>query len=82
VLASGFLDFIRIADAEEQVYYRNAAAELLKTLCSPRYLGLYRPEVSILVEGSRAKNVQDVGTIYGDYYFLEAIARWLDQWVE
>jgi unsaturated chondroitin disaccharide hydrolase len=82
VLASGFLDFSRIADAEEQVYYRNAAAELLKTLCSPRYLGLYRPEVSILVEGSRAKNVQDVGTIYGDYYFLEAIARWLDQWVE
>jgi unsaturated chondroitin disaccharide hydrolase len=82
IAASAFIDFSRLCAGGEQEFYRAAAAHTLKALCSPRYLGLYRPEVSILVEGSRAKNAQDVGTIYGDYYFLEAIARWLGQWVE
>lgn len=82
IAASAFIDFSRFSEGGEQEFYRAAAAHALKALCSPRYLGLYRPEESILVEGSRAKNAQDVGTIYGDYYFLEAIARWLGQWVE
>jgi unsaturated chondroitin disaccharide hydrolase len=75
IVASALLELAGLAEAGE--VYRELAVDMLNMLASPQYLALGHPEQSLLRHGSHSHSGQDKGLIYGDYYFLEAIARWL-----
>jgi hypothetical protein len=77
IAASGLLDLARSAGAAKRDIYRAAALRILRTLATA-----YRPESpsisSILTHsvGGKPQNAEvDVGLIYADYYFIEAILR-------
>ncbi len=81
IAASGLLELcLRTPDAALQSRYRQAAEKILDSLCSPAYLTRGTPMKSILAHatGSKAANSEvDVALIYGDYYFVEALLRYL-----
>jgi len=61
-------------------HYREKAVQLLKVLCSPRYLAPAGSTDCFLLRhstGHKPHNSEiDVPLIYGDYYFLEALWRY------
>ncbi len=61
-------------------HYREKAVQLLKALCSPRYLAPARSTDCFLLRhstGHKPHNSEiDVPLIYADYYFLEALWRY------
>ncbi|HYZ89783.1 MAG TPA: glycoside hydrolase family 88 protein [Myxococcales bacterium] len=67
-----------VGDAATRDRYLQAANRMLDALASPAYLAEGTANPAILLHGSkdvpRNKGV-DVGLIYGDHYFLEALAR-------
>ncbi len=75
--AAGLLELAgHVPDADR---YRNAAVEILEALASPTYLADGTPHRSILLHSNANVNTGsevDVGHIYADYYFLEAILRY------
>ena len=75
--AAGLLELAGyVPDADR---YRNAAVEILEALASPTYLADGTPHRSILLHSNANVNTGsevDVGHIYADYYFLEAILRY------
>ena len=75
IVASALLELEGLVEDGEM--YRELAVDMLNILASPQYLGLGHPEQSLLRHGSHSHSRQDRGLIYGDYYFLEAIARWM-----
>ncbi len=77
IAASGLLELARSAGVAKRDIYRAAALRILRTLATA-----YRPESpaisSILTHsvGGKPQNAEvDVGLIYADYYFIEAILR-------
>jgi unsaturated chondroitin disaccharide hydrolase len=71
--------FVEGADHDR---YLASANHMLDELASPAYLAEGSASASILLHGTfnvPAKKGIDVGLAYGDYYFLEAIARWKAQ---
>jgi len=77
IAASGLLDLARRASSAKAVVYRQAAERILRTLATE-----YRSEdsgVSSLLThsvGGKPQNAEvDVGLVYADYYFIEAILR-------
>ncbi len=77
IVASALLELEGLVENGE--IYREMAVDMLNMLASPQYLALGHPEQSILRRGSHSHSRQDRGLIYGDYYFLEAIARWMGE---
>lgn len=77
IVASALLELEGLVEGGE--VYRALAVDMLNMLASPRYLAKGHPEVSILRHGSHSHSRQDRGLIYGDYYFLEAISRWMGE---
>ena len=77
IAASGLLDLARHVSGVKRDIYRQAATRILRTLATE-----YRPE-DIAVEsllshsvGGKPQNSEvDVGLIYADYYFIEALLR-------
>jgi len=69
---SGFVD---LPDRDR---YLQAAKRMLDELASPAYLAAGTPSPAVLLHGvgnlPEGKAV-DAGLIYGDYYFIEALAR-------
>jgi len=66
----------------QQVTYRNAATKILTSLCSAPYLAEGTSSHAILnhAVGSKPANSEvDVSMIYADYYFIEAMLRYLKQ---
>jgi unsaturated chondroitin disaccharide hydrolase len=77
IAASGLLDLARNSKGDKATVYRQAALRMLKTLSS-MYLTEGTAQSSILAHavGGRPQNVEiDVGLIYADYYFVEALLR-------
>lgn len=77
IAASGLLDLARTTSGDRAAGYREAALRILRTLAST-YLTTGTTQSSILAHavGGRPQNVEiDVGLIYADYYFLEALLR-------
>jgi unsaturated chondroitin disaccharide hydrolase len=77
IAASGLLDLSRHVSGSRADIYRDAALRILRTLATE-----YRSEdsgVSSLLThsvGGKPQNTEvDVGLIYADYYFIEAILR-------
>lgn len=57
--------------------YLEAAENMLNDLASPPYLATGKPFESILTRGSWAYDKhEEVGTIFGDFYLVEAILRY------
>jgi hypothetical protein len=77
IAASGLLDLARWTDASSAERYRDAATRILGELASS-YLTEGTPSAAVLQHsvGQRPQNVEiDVGLIYADYYFVEALLR-------
>ena len=56
--------------------YAEAAGNILLRLSHPDYLSTEIDSESILLQGSPKYGDNDRGTIFGDYYFVEALLRW------
>jgi len=76
IVASAALELYHITGEER---YLDIAEEMLLSLTSDEFLstdGLYD---SILLRGSEKWGEPELGTIFGDYFFIEALYRWT-QW--
>ncbi|MGZ8412988.1 MAG: alginate lyase family protein [Gemmatirosa sp.] len=78
IAASGLLELATIVDPPTAARYRGVAARMLTALARD-YTAAGRPERSILVHtvGDHPQHREiDVGMVYSDYYFVEALLRW------
>ncbi len=81
IMASGLLELSTHVTGSDAVRYRAAAEGILGTLASPAYLARGTANQSLLLHsvGSKPGNSEvDVGMIYADYYFVEALLRYLE----
>jgi hypothetical protein len=81
IMASALLELSTVASGEEAGRYRAAAERMLAALTSPSYLGQRAGQQSVLVHavGDLPRNGEvDVGINYADYYFVEALLRYLE----
>jgi len=79
VAASGLLQLSTLEpNAERRQRYRQAAEELIGALIGPDYLAEGTGNHAILLHGTpnRNRDIADRGTIYGDYYLIEAMLRY------
>jgi unsaturated chondroitin disaccharide hydrolase len=80
IAASALLELSSLSRlSTEKQEFREVALSILKSLCSPVYLA-EGTNMSCLLQhatGSKPQDSEvDVGIIYGDYYFLEALLRY------
>jgi len=78
IAASGLLDLARLEPSPRRARrFRRAAVATLGSLSSRRYLARGARGRSILLHGTgdHERGTADRGLIFGDYYFLEALAR-------
>jgi unsaturated chondroitin disaccharide hydrolase len=78
IVASALLELSTLTGAPDSVRYRDSALSLIRGLWTTRYRGL-ATQASILNHstGSRKEGHDvDMGIIYADYYFLEALLRY------
>lgn len=70
-----------VLDDDARAKYWDAALNILSSLCSPDYLAEGTNSSGILLHGVQNHNKQkgiDVSLIYADYYFIEAMLRYLE----
>lgn len=72
IVASALMDLYTLTGEDD---YRAEAARILGTL-SREYLTKGSKHEAVLSGGSQKWGLKEVGTIFGDYYFLEALARY------
>lgn len=81
IASSALLELSTLTDdSVNKGKYKNAALNILKSLCSPAYLAEGTNSSGILLHGVQNYNDGkgvDVSLIYADYYFIEALLRWL-----
>ena len=85
IAASGLLELSSlISSSGPREKYRNAAVSIIASLCSPAYLAAGTSSRAILLHGvgnrmndDRDAGEVDVSLIYADYFFLEALTRYL-----
>jgi unsaturated chondroitin disaccharide hydrolase len=78
IVASALLELSTLTGVPDSVRYRDSALSLIRGLWTTRYRGL-TTQASILNHstGSRKEGHDvDMGIIYADYYFLEALIRY------
>jgi len=73
IVACGALQLYEITG--DKMYLADAEA-ILESLSSPRYLSIRANYDSILLKGSEKWGKGEVGAVFGDYYFMEALWRW------
>src|SRR2546425_6955959 len=77
-VASALFELSGYVETSDRQRYLDAANRMLDALASPAYLAEGTSNPAILLHGSgnvpHGQSV-DVGLIYGDHYFLEALAR-------
>jgi len=76
VVASALLELYKITKDEE--YLKDAEA-MLVSLSTPEFLAMDSAYQAILLKGSEKWGEPEVGSIFGDYFFIEALYRW-QQW--
>ena len=77
IASAGLFDLARRVDRADAERYRGAAERILAALAG-EYLTAGTPSAAILQHsvGGRPQNVEvDVGIVYADYYFVEALLR-------
>lgn len=85
IMASAFLELSRYSEGAEKQQYIAQAEKILKTLSSKTYLAKYKRNGGFLlmhgVGHLPAKSEVDVPLTYGDYYFIEAMLRYRDWYI-
>lgn len=76
IAASALFELYSFTD---NTLYFNTAVEIIDALFSENYSTLNSDESSILTRSTRQRGDSERGTIYADYYFLEAIVRYRQQ---
>lgn len=79
IAASGLLELSRLEiDASRRTRYFKVAEKILSSLASPAYLAKGTSSRALLLHGTYNKPAGDfdTGTIWGDYYLLEALLRY------
>ena len=77
IAASGLLDLARYSDSADALRYHDAAMHILHSLAA-NYLTRGTNSAAILLHstGGKPQNSEvDVGLVYADYYFVEALVR-------
>ncbi len=79
IAAAGLLELARYAGPADAPRYRGAATGILTTLLTPPYFAGAGADALLLhATGNRpARSEVDVALIYGDYYLVEALRRYL-----
>jgi unsaturated chondroitin disaccharide hydrolase len=81
IMASALLELCRYADKKEAIEYFNTAETIIKTLSSPAYkatLGTNGGFILMHSVGNLPEKTEvDVPLTYADYYFVEAMKRYL-----
>jgi unsaturated chondroitin disaccharide hydrolase len=76
IAASGLLDLARHTDSRSSARYRTVAQKILRSLARDYTAG---PDSAAILEhsvGGRPQNSEvDVGLVYADYYYVEALLR-------
>ncbi len=78
IASSAMLELMGYVDSSEAARYFNAAELMLNNLASLDILTNGLEHEAILREGSIAYNVHHMGLTYGDYYFIEALQRYIE----
>lgn len=74
VVASAAIELYELTGDEK---YRAAAENMLNELTSPPYLAMDTSYESVLTKGSHSYGAhEEVGTIFGDFYLVEAMLRY------
>lgn len=76
VVASALLELYQITKDEK---YLNDAQAMLVSLSTPEFLAMDPAYQAILLKSSEKWGEPEVGSIFGDYFFVEALYRW-KQW--
>jgi hypothetical protein len=83
IAASGLFELSEyVESASQKASYLETAKKILQSLCSSPYLaeGTHSHAVLNHAVGSKpAKSEVDISIIYGDYYFIEAMLRYLNR---
>jgi unsaturated chondroitin disaccharide hydrolase len=82
IAAAGLLELAQLEpDPANSKGYLSAARAILASLSSPAYLAEGTNNAAILLHGTqnRPDGRYDTGLAYGDYYFLEALLRYLPE---
>ncbi|PTL78951.1 Ig-like domain-containing protein [Vitiosangium sp. GDMCC 1.1324] len=77
--ASGLIELSQLeTDSRRAEAYLNAARDILLALSSPAYLSKGTPFQSVLLHGTafKPRGRFDIGLVYADYYFIEALLRY------
>jgi unsaturated chondroitin disaccharide hydrolase len=75
IAASAFFELYTITNNS---HYYNTAVRILESLSSDKYSTVNSRKNSILKESTLHRGLGNVGTSYADYYYLEAIIRYLE----
>lgn len=73
IVASALLELYQIT--QDKKYLQDAEAMLI-SLSTPAFLAIDPSYQSILLKGSEKWGEAEVGSIFGDYFFIEALYRW------
>src|SRR4030095_7302084 len=82
IAAAGLVELARLdSDPAHWQRYLSSARAILASLSSSAYLAEGTNNAAILLHGTqnRPDDRFDTGLVYGDYYFLEALLRYLPQ---
>jgi len=74
IAASGFLELYQLSGRN---LYINTAEKILQSLSTEEYSTLFESQNSILKRSTLHRGKGRLGTSYADYYYLEAIVRYL-----
>ena len=79
IMASALLELSTFVRGDDADRYRTSAEQMLVSLASPAYLAPNGSAALLLHSaGDRAReNETDAGSVYADYYFVEALLRYL-----
>lgn len=73
IVASALLELYNVTKDDK---YLKDAESMLISLSTPAYLATDANYQSILLKGSEKWDEPEVGSIFGDYFFVEALYRW------
>ena len=78
-MASALLELSTFVRGDESEHFRDVAEQTLGSLASPAYLAPNGSDALLLHSvGDHPHNTEvDVGIVYADYYFVEALLRYL-----
>lgn len=74
IVASGLFELYSFTN---DIHYFNTAVEILESLTSDNYSTIHSDSNSLLKKSTIHRGMGNVGTSYADYYYLEAIIRYM-----